>query len=228
MIELSALQRIPRFTGISRPAMEWLSERFQRRRFNRKQIVFQEGEVCDVLHLIEVGTIKVVKTLENGRELILNIFRAGESVGEVALIDGTDYPASAWAQDDSVLLELPKADYFEMSRKFPEVLFATIRDLNLRVRSMTQRVQELGSGDVESRLARVFLAFSKTARTVETGVWIPIHLSRQELADMVGVRIETVIRIMSRWHKEGILETHEDGFLLPDRHSLLSIVEDSH
>lgn len=213
--------------GASPQALEWLSARFQRRRFDRKQIIFQEGDPCKCLQLIELGTVKVIKTLESGRELILNIFQSGESVGEVALIDGSDYPASAWAQEDSVILELPRDAYFEMSRKFPEILFSTIRDLNLRVRSMTQRVQELGSGEVESRLARFFLAFARTAKHRPDGYWIPIHLSRQELADVVGVRIETVIRIMSRWHKEKVLETHDDGYLLPNREILISIVEES-
>jgi len=227
MIEVSALQRIPRFTGVSREALDWLSIRFQRKRYDRKQMIFQEGESCKSLQLIEVGTVRVVKTLESGRELILNIFRQGESVGEVALIDGADYPASAWTQDDTIILELSKEDYFEMSKKFHEIPFATIRDLNLRVRSMAQRVHELGSGNVESRLARFFLAFSKTGKPRGDGLWIPIYLSRQELADMVGVRIETVIRIMSQWHKEKILETHEDGFLLPNRDLLNSILEGS-
>lgn len=227
MIDVNDLQRVPRFTGVSSEALNWLSTRFQRRRFDRKQIIFQDGEPCKALKLIEVGTVKVVKTLESGRELILNIFRAGDSVGEVALIDKSDYPASAWAQEDTIILELPKADYFEMSQKFPEVLFATIRDLNLRVRSMAQRVQELGSGEVESRLARFFITFLKTGRQRKDGIWISIHLSRQELADMVGVRTETVIRIMSRWHKEKILETHDDGFLIPERKRLDAIIEQS-
>lgn len=228
MIEISSLKRIPRFSGVSTAALEWLSERLHRRRFDRKMPIFQDGDPCTSLLLIEVGSVKVVKTLESGRELILNIFRTGESVGEVALIDGTEFPASAWAQENTIILELSRDHYFEMAKKFPEILMATIRDLNFRVRSLTQRVQELGSGDVEARLARFFLAMAKNAKLEKGGARIDHHLSRQELADIVGVRIETVIRLMSRWQKESIVETREDGFFIPELHTLESIIEKSY
>lgn len=215
MIDISTLQRIPRFAGLSSEATQWLASRFTRRHYPKKSPIFFEGEECKNLYVIEQGAVKVFKTLESGRELILNIFRLGESVGEVALIDNDVLPASAVAHEDTYLLELPRDDYFNMSKLFPEVFFATIRDLTHRVKVMTQRIHELGSGSVEARLSQLFITLSHTGQQTDEGVLLSFPISRQELADMIGVRIETVIRTMSRWHKEGIVITQSNGFLIP-------------
>lgn len=215
MVEPGVIERIPRFAGLSSQAKDWLSRRFTRKTFAKSDSIFYEGDPCLNLQLIEKGSVKIFKTLESGRELIMNIFREGEAIGEVALIDGVEYPASAFAHEDTFLLELPRQDYFSMSKLFPEIPFAIIRDLNYRVRSMNRRMQELGSGSAEVRLAHVLLALTRTGKAEGVGVRIPFHLSRQELADMVGIRIETVIRIMSKWHKTEIVVTLPDGFLIP-------------
>lgn len=216
MVEVNAVKSCPRFSGLPPQVNEWLAQRLQRRVYQKKTMLFLEGDSCDRLLIIERGVVKVFKTLESGRELILSLFRTGESVGEVALIDGDLFPASASAQEDTFMLELSRADYLEMGRLFPEALFSTIRDLTQRIRAMTQRVCELGSGGVEARLAQLFLSLSRSVQPTQKGVMIPFSMSRQELADMIGVRIETVIRAMSQLQKEEVVITQKSGFLLPN------------
>jgi CRP/FNR family transcriptional regulator len=226
MVDPKVIRSNPRFAGLSKNASEWLAHRFSRRMYEKKSPLFFEGEVCDRLLIIERGAIKVFKSLESGRELILNIFRSGESVGEVALIDRDVFPASAVAHEDSSILELKADHYFELGTKFPEALFSTIRDLTQRIRAMTQRVQELGSGSVDARLAQLFLSLSRAGTAQPTGfVQVPFYISRQELADMVGVRIETVIRVMSKWQREGVVLTKDNGFEIPSLKDLNAILE---
>lgn len=223
MVEIHILKRCPRFSGASPNAIAWLSQRVSRKYYEKRAPLFAEGDPALKLFLIERGAVKVFKTLESGRELILNIFRSGESVGEVALIDKECFPASASAQDDSFILELSQGDYVEMGKLYPEVLYSTIRDLNQRVKAMTQRIHELASGSVEARLAQVFLSLSRLGKPVDGAVRLPCPMSRQELADMIGVRIETVIRVMSRWHKDEIIVTEKNGFLIPNLDTLQKI-----
>lgn len=216
MVPLKLVQSVPRFAGISPVVQAWLAERVSEVKVAKGSFLFLEGESCSHFHLIEEGTVKVFKTLESGRELILDVFGAGEAVGEVALIDGAAFPASASALEDVRLLKLPRADYFNFISRFPEAPLAMIRDLSLRMRSLSRRVQELGGGGVDRRLAQILLTFGKrVGETRPGGLWIPSQLSRQELAAMVGARIETVIRTLSRWHKSGLVLKEDEGFLIP-------------
>jgi CRP/FNR family transcriptional regulator len=86
---------------------------------------------------------------------------------------------------------------------------------------LTTRLAELTGGRVEVRFARFFLKLAdELGRPDRGGTFIPLPLSRQELADWTGTTIETAIRIMSRWNKDDVLRTEKDGFVVIDRKSL--------
>lgn len=227
MVELQVIKRTPRFAGLSEAASHWLSQRISRKTHPKKSTLFLEGEPVSRLFLIEYGSVKIYKTLDSGRELILNVFHSGEAVGEVALIDGDLLPASATIMEDSSILELSRKDYIDLGKLFPEALYATIRDLTQRVKAMTQRIHELGSGSVDARLAQLFLSLSKSGDSNTEGILLRYSFSRQELADMIGVRIETVIRTMSRWHKEEVVLTLDEGFLISKPAHLEDILKSS-
>jgi CRP/FNR family transcriptional regulator len=80
------------------------------------------------------------------------------------------------------------------------------------------------TGSVEYRMARLFSTLAgRVGQRNGQGVFIPLPLSRQEIADLVGTTIETAIRVMSRWHKEGVVETDKKGFLIRDEAALREI-----
>ena len=86
---------------------------------------------------------------------------------------------------------------------------------------LTNRLAELTGGRIEPRFARLFLKLAtEMGRAERGGTFIPLALSRQELADMTGTTIETCIRIMSRWNKEDVVRTEKDGFVVLDRAEL--------
>jgi CRP/FNR family transcriptional regulator, nitrogen oxide reductase regulator len=96
--------------------------------------------------------------------------------------------------------------------------------LTHRLVELTNRLTELSGGRVEARLARFFLKLAgDMGQQRPQGTFIPLVLSRQELADMIGTTIETSIRIMSRWGKEGIVHTEKDGFVVVDREALEAV-----
>jgi CRP/FNR family transcriptional regulator len=95
--------------------------------------------------------------------------------------------------------------------------------LTRRMIELTRRLAERSSR-VEYRVARLFLTLAeRIGRPEGEGVIVPLVLSRQEIADMVGTTQETAIRIMSRWGKDGIVQTTAAGFMIPRRAALLEI-----
>lgn len=223
MLDVDAVKKQPRFSGLSPEAHKWLSERLSRKFYEKGKLLFLEGEDSTQLYLIERGAVKVFRSLESGRELILGLFRHGDAVGEVALIDGSGYPASASAHEDSTVLLMRRDDYFYYLKTFEGAAIALLRDLMMRMRTMQRRMEDLGGGGVEYRLGRVLQAFCATSKT-DRPLYVPVPLTRQDLADMVGARVETVIRIMSRWQKDGLVGTDEQGLWVRDRATLEALV----
>ncbi|MBI4081941.1 MAG: Crp/Fnr family transcriptional regulator [Candidatus Lambdaproteobacteria bacterium] len=217
MIDATELRRVARFAGTSEEVRAWVAERMIRRRFRRGENLFFDGDDSTEFFLIESGQVKVYKTLESGRELIFDFFHAGDAVGEVALLDDIPFPASAVAQSNTTVLVLSGKDYFQLLDRFPEVARAFIRDLTLRLRALRRRLEDLGEGGVEVRLALVLVTLGRRCgKRSGAGVMIPMRLTRQELAAMVGARTETVIRVMSRWSKAGRVRAVPDGLLVAD------------
>jgi CRP/FNR family transcriptional regulator len=96
--------------------------------------------------------------------------------------------------------------------------------LTTRLVELTNRLAEVTGGRIESRFARVSLNLAaRMGRDERDGTFIPLVLSRQELADMMGTTIETCIRIMSRWNKEAVVRTEKDGFVVLDGDELRRI-----
>jgi CRP/FNR family transcriptional regulator len=206
MIDTEALEQIPRFAGTDSETRQWLAARLLRKSVSKNESLFHEGDDCAYLYLVEDGAVKIMKLLESGKELILGIFRAGEAIGEVALIDGEGYPATAVAHEDATVLMLSRPDYFYFLDNFPDAPRAIIRDLTLRMRTLSRRVQDLGGGGVDFRLARVLLTLAVRTGQHLDGAWhIPVAFTRQDLANLVGARLETVILVLTRWRDEGLV-----------------------
>jgi CRP/FNR family transcriptional regulator len=213
MIDPDVIRRIPRFADISQPALEEFCRRAAVRTLERGETVFLEGDACTHFYMVVSGEVKVLKVLESGREVILGIFHAGEAIGEVAIMDGDVFPADAAAQKSTTVLTLPCKDYLALLERYPEVGRSIIRDLTLRVRALRTRVEILSESGVQARIALLLRSFAREMGHQENGaLFVPVKLSRAEIAGMVGARTETVIRIMSRWQKEGIVLSDGRGF----------------
>jgi CRP-like cAMP-binding protein len=101
--------------------------------------------------------------------------------------------------------------------------------LTTRLIELTNRLAELTGGHIEPRFARLFLKLTDAMGRDQPegqGMFIPLALSRQELADMTGTTVETCIRIMSRWGNDGVVRTEKDGFVVINRTTLERLAGD--
>jgi CRP/FNR family transcriptional regulator len=145
-------------------------------------------------------------------------------VGAVAVYELRAYPATAVALEPTSCLLLPRQAFFSLLETYPTLVRGLLIGLTHRLVELTTRLTELTGGRVEARLARFLLKLANDiGQRRPEGTFIPLSLSRQELADMIGTTIETSIRIMSRWGKEDLVRTEKDGFLVVDRTALESV-----
>jgi CRP/FNR family transcriptional regulator len=191
------------------------------RTYEKGALLFSEGEASDHLFTVVSGRVKVFKTTARGSDVILDIFGPGDPVGAVAVYESRPYPASAVALEPTTCLLIPREAFFSLLDTYPTMVRGLLTGLTHRLVELTNRLAELSGGRVEARLARFFLKLATDlGQHRPDGTFIPLVLSRQELADMIGTTIETAIRIMSRWGKENLIRTEKDGFLVVDRPAL--------
>lgn len=215
-----ALRAAPLYRGLSDEDRRRLAEIALVRSWDKGETVFAEGDPADVLTVV-AGRVKVVKLLPSGKEVILEIFGPGDPVGAVVAYEGRPYPASAVALERTTCLIVRRAPFFGLLERHPSLVRGLLSTFTRRLVELAQRIPEVAGARVETRFAHLFLKLAdRVGRPRNDSVFIAMPLSRQELADLTGTTIETCIRLMSRWGKEGVVETEKDGFLLRDRAAL--------
>ena len=160
-----------------------------------------------------MGRVKIVKAAAD-RDLILEILGPGEPVGAVAVFEERPFPATAVALEPAGTISIPEREFFRLVEKRPEITRRLLAGLTKRLMALNRRLADM-TGSVEYRAARLFATLAERAGQKRgNATYVPIHLSRQEIADLVGTTIESAIRLMSRWQKDGLVETEKDGFLI--------------
>jgi CRP-like cAMP-binding protein len=197
------------------------------RQYEKGETIFEQESPSDALYAIVSGRVKIFRMMPNGKDIILEVFGPGDPLGAVALYMDRPFPANAAALEDTTCVVIPKATFFRLIENNPSLVRGLLLGLTLRLVELTNRLAELSGTRIESRFARLFLKLGREmGRAERGGTLVPLALSRQELADMTGTTIETCIRIMSRWGKEGIVRTENDGFVILDRAALERLASD--
>jgi CRP/FNR family transcriptional regulator, nitrogen oxide reductase regulator len=194
------------------------------RSFDKGALLFSEGDASDLMFTVLTGRVKVFKTTARGTDVILELFGSGDPVGAVAVYESRPYPASAVALDPTTCLVIPRQAFFTLLETHPTLVRGLLVGLTHRLVELTNRLTELSGGRIEGRLARFFLKLAHDmGQPKADGTFIPLVLSRQELADMIGTTIETSIRIMSRWGKDEVVRTEKDGFTILNQAAVESL-----
>lgn len=218
------IQQVPLYRRLSEEDREELAAACRVERYGRGDLVFAEGDPAADFFTVVEGRIKVFKGTPDGRIVILEIFGPGDPVGAVAVYEELPYPATAVALEPTICLRTPKQDFYALLERRPSLVRGLLMALTHRLVLLTNRLAERTGGRVETRFARLFMKLSDDiGRQDRSGIFIPMALSRQELADLLGTTVETSIRIMSRWGKEGIVQTEKEGFFVTDVEALESL-----
>jgi CRP-like cAMP-binding protein len=134
--------------------------------------------------------------------------------GGVAVIEKRPYPAAAQAVEPSVVVKLPGDAIVALTERYPSVIKELALTIGRRLRAAHDSVRALAVDPVEARLAATLLRLATREGTRgKHGLTLPFPLTRQSLADMTGTTVETTIRVVSRWLKDGLVGD-DDGRLV--------------
>jgi len=226
MDKLQLLKNTTIFSSLSPPELSAVSSLFVEQGFEKEEFILTEGDFPNWLCIVKEGNIKMVKHSPSGRDMIMAVMSAGDVIGEVAVFDGGPYPATAQGMGNGVILKISRRDFISLLKKYPSVALEIIGDLGRKLRGAMNVARELRGERVEGRIAMVLLKLAKKLGTpVDGGVTLSIPFTRQAIADMVGSTIETTIRVISRFKKEGIVRDSK-GKMTLDVKRLESILKE--
>ena len=168
---------------------------------HKKQDVYLEGDEPTRVYFVQAGRVKTVKTTDGGKELITGLYGPGEFFGYLALLDHTPHADSAVAVDDAELVYIPKDDFTQLLLRNPAVGQQFIRLLAGRVGEREAQLLAMAYSSIRRRVADTLLHLHEQA-----GPDGGIKLSRDDLAAIVGTAPESLIRTLSEFKADGLVE----------------------
>lgn len=169
------------------------------------EFIFREGSSASFYHQLVSGTVRWSNFDDAGREFIHNLVTEGECFGELPLFDGEVYAANAIADEDCIVLRLHVSVFRQLLREKPDLHFAFSKLVAQRLRFKFMFSKELSTHNPESSILTL-LAHLKATRKHVCGSCSRINLTRQQIANMTGLRVETVIRTMRSLQSQGLLQ----------------------
>lgn len=171
----------------------------------KKQYLYLEGDEPTRLFFIKSGKVKTVRANAEGKEFITGLYNPGDFFGYFALLENTDYTDSAIALDDMELVYIPRADFQQLLLANPTVSNQFIKLLAGRVGEREEQLLSMAYNSLRRRVADTLLRLHKQQ---PDGI---IQLSRDDLASMIGIATESLIRTLSEFKQDGLIEMSASG-----------------
>ena len=198
-------------------ALKKLSEDRATKTFQKKEVVFNEGEHPRQIFFVNQGKIKIYKTNEEGKEFILKVLKEGDFFGYIDLIKGTPYAESAAAMESTELSVIPKEDFFTLLHGNKDVSSKLIKMLADNVIQQEEQLLNLAYNSIRKRVAEALLnLYDRYSQQGDS----KIAILRDDLASMVGTAKESVIRTLTDFKNEKLIDIDSGIITIRDKKRL--------
>jgi len=175
------------------------------KKYHRGEVLFEEGSIARYYYQVHIGEIKMNNYNQDGKEHIQGIFTKDKSFGEPPLFADFKYPANAEAITDSEVWQLSKQKFLTLLEENPKIHHKFTSTLALRLYYKAIMVSEISTQEPEHRILRILDYFKKNNAKKNSSNIYKVELTRQQLADLTGLRVETVIRSIKKLEQKGEL-----------------------
>lgn len=213
------------FTGVPAKDIAALAAVAREDSYRVRELIFTEGDPATWFCFVRTGHVKIFRQSRDGKDVVLELLGPGEPFGGVAVIERRVYPASAEATEPTVVVKIPADPVITLSERYASIVREMAFMIGRRLRSAHDSVKSLASDPVEARLAATLLRLAEREGVRDTahGLTLPFHLTRQSLAEMTGTTVETTIRVLSRWLKDGLVREHGHHLVVPSAEALRAL-----
>lgn len=197
--------------------MEQLAEQYDIESYNKKQTLYQEGKRPRFLYYLVKGKVKGIKTHEDGKEYITDLFSEGDFIGYPALIEDKNYDDSTVILEDAEIMQIPREDFLGMIYGDINIAAKFIRIITQNVKEKEERLLSLAYSSLRKRVARALVEIH--GKFNPNGEAKPIEISREDIAHYVGTATESLIRTLSDFKSEKLIEIRDGKIIItsPDK-----------
>jgi CRP/FNR family transcriptional regulator, cyclic AMP receptor protein len=186
-------------------------------------VIFRVGSPGDIMMAVITGTVRIVATSPQGKEIVLGDLKAGEVFGEIALLDGGERSADAVALTNCELVALERRDMMAALQRNPEACLRLLEVVCKRLRETDERITEIAFFDLPVRLAKVLLRTAARPAASARPASAKVALSQRELGNMIGGTRESVNRCLRDWQRRGIIRLAKGWIFLEDTPALTEL-----
>jgi CRP-like cAMP-binding protein len=202
---------------------EYLVGKGEQFRFQLGDVLWSQGEEADSLLVVSTGVLKLQRRWPSGGQTILSLLSRGSIAGEEAVQTPPIRSTSCVAIVQGKGFRISKKKLVQALEQ-PAVALSLVQLASKRQSQTLMRMEELLDGPVETRLANTLIRLGRQMGISDgRGQFIPVRLTRGELAEFIGCRAETTTRLMTKWKREGIVDTKREGIVIQNQPKLQTI-----
>lgn len=190
--------------------------------YKKKQTIYSEGQHPNKLYYIQTGKVKIYKTSDGGKELIIGLLSAGDFFGHIPLIENVVYEEFAETLEESSIRVIPKKEFEQLITTNQEIALKVIKLLANNISEKEQQLVALAYHSLRKRVADALLTLKKKYAK-EDQVPFSISISREDLANIAGTATESLIRTLSDFKNEKLIEIKDGKIILLEEKKLLNL-----
>jgi CRP/FNR family transcriptional regulator len=216
------LRQVDLFSGLPSAEVRRLGELVDTELREQGEVIYRVGDLSDTIYVLKSGKIKLSRTSEDGKEMILYYIRPGEVFGEIAITGQELRNGTATVVEDAFMCSIRRDDLEEYLGRIPGLALEFSRIIGRRKQQIESRVIDLVSKDVRTRLAQ---ALSELATDFgceeERGTLIDLPLTQSDLAQLVGSTRETTSTVFNEFRRNGLVDSEGRSIWVLDPEALI-------
>ena len=202
--------------------MKQLADQYNIESYSKKQSLYQEGKRPKLLYYVVKGKVKGIKTHEDGKEYITDLFSDGDFIGYPALIEDKNYDDSAVILEDADIMQIPREDFHKMLFGDLNIAAKFIKIITKNVKDKEERLLSLAYSSLRKRVAKALVDIHEKFNV--DGQNKSIEISREDIAHYVGTATESLIRTLSDFKAEKLIEIKEGKILITNLDKLKNLL----
>ena len=204
-------------------ALKELSEGRNINHYKKKQIIYSEGNHPLRLYFVQKGKVKTFKSNDDGKELTVGLYREGDFFGYITLLENSVYKETAEAMEDSEVAIIPREDFESLINDNPDVAKRFIRMLASNVTEKEEQLLGLAYNSLRKRVADALLTLQRKYQASSSEPF-SIHISREDLANIAGTATESLIRTLSDFRSEKLIEIRDGRIFIVNERKLSAML----
>jgi len=202
--------------------LDKLTNQYDVEYYNKKQTVYQEGKRPRYLYYLVKGKVKAFRPHPDGKEYITDLFSAGDFMGYLPLLEDKNYDTTATVLEEAEIMQIPKDDFLQMMHHDMNIAAKFISIITRNVKEKEERLLNLAYSTLRKRVAKALVDIGEKFNANSPRKMIAI--SREDIAQYVGTATESLIRMLSDFKSENLIEIKEGKILIPEMDKLRNLL----